>query len=435
MTSTTQMKIQRTDLNPCTVQLEIECTPEQVRAALNKSLKRASKRVKIPGFRPGTAPPEIVKKHVNMEAVKEWALDETVQQAVKSAIQQERLTLYRLARPRVDDLEYDMDALTCKFKVKVPLEPVVELGEYKGLKAEVPPAEVTEEMVDEYIEQLRTERASKQPVESRGAQNGDQAVVAIRPQEEGLEEKAFAVSVGQTFPSLDEALLGMKPEDVRTVDLTFPDDFTDPAWRGKTIKCEVEVRSLTAPVLPDLDEEFAKRFSAESVEELRKRVRSSLERAVERRNRSLIHEQLMKQVLEGSKIELPDNLWEDVAERRLEQLREDLAQAGQTLAEAAEQEGMTEESVIEHYRQAAKNEVARALAIRHIAEAEGIQVTREDVIQQAVEIAEQEGVQPEVVFEAYRRQNRIDELHFQALYSKVLSFLEGNAEVETEVAG
>jgi trigger factor len=435
MTSTTQMKIDRTDLNPCTVLLKIECAPEQVSAALNKSLKRMSKRVRIPGFRPGTAPPEIVKKHVNMEAVKEWAAEEIVNAAVKEAIQQERLTPFRNARPIVNDLEYDADALACQFTVKIPLEPIVELGPYKGLKASVPPTEISEEMVDEYIEQLRTERATKQPVETRGAQNGDQAVVTIRPQEEGLEEKAFAVSVGQTFPSLDEALLGMKPEDVRTVDLTFPEDFTDPAWRGKTIRCEIEMRSLTAPVLPELDEEFAIQFNAESVAELRELIRTAIKRAMDRRNHDLIHEQLLKQVLENSRIELPDNLWEDVAEQRLQQLREDLSRAGKTLEEAAQEEGMSEEGVIEHFRQSAKNEVARALAIRHIAEAEGIQITREDVIQQAVEIAEQEGVQPEVVVEAYRRQNRIEELHFQALYKKVLSFLEENAEVETEVSG
>lgn len=432
---TTQMTIKRTDLNPCTVLLEVECTPQQVREAIAKTLRRASKRVRIPGFRPGTAPPEVVKRHVNLEAVKDWAAEEAVNLGMKDALKQEGLTPYRGARSRLEEIQFDFDAATCRFSVKVPLEPKVELGEYKGLRATMPNAKVTDESVDDYIEQMRTERASKQPVETRGAQHGDQAVVLIRPEDKNLGEKAFAVSVGQTFPSLDETLLGMKAEDVRTVELIFPSDFADAAWAGKTLKCEIEVRSLTAPVLPDLDEAFAQSFNAESVEDLRSKVRSALERAVEQRNRHLVQEQLLSSLIANSTIELPDTLWEDVADRRLEELESDLQRAGKTLAEAAAEEGTTPEGVREHFRNAARNEVARAMAIRTIAEKEGVTINNQDVLSQALAIASREGVAPEVVLDAYRRAGRLDELRFQALYDKVLSFLEEHANIESEAAG
>lgn len=432
---TTQMTIKRTDLNPCTVLLEVECTPQQVREAITKTLRRASKRLRIPGFRPGTAPPEVVKKHVNLEAVKEWAAEEAVNLGLKDALKQEGLTPYRHARSRLEEVDFDFDGATCRFTIKVPLEPKVELGDYKGLQATKPNAQITDEAVDEYIEQIRSERASKQPVETRGAQHGDQAVVLIRPEDTSLGEKAFAVSVGQTFPSLDEALLGMKAEDARTVELVFPGDFTDPAWAGKTLKCEVEVRSLTAPVLPDLDEAFAQSLNAESVEDLRSKVRSALERAVEQRNRHLVQEQLLSSLISGSTIELPDTLWEDVADRRMEELESDLQRAGKSLAEAAAEEGTTPEGVREHFRNAARNEVARAMAIRTIAEKENISITNQDVIAQAVAIASREGVAADIVLDAYRRSGRLDELRFQALYDKVLAFLEEHANVELEAAG
>lgn len=432
---TSQMTIQRTDLNPCTVVLEVECTPQQVREAINKTLRRASKRVRIPGFRPGTAPPEVVKKHVNLEVVKEWAAEEAVNLGLKDALKQEAITPYRGTRPRLEAVEFDFNAATCSFTVKVPLEPKIALGEYKGLSATKPDAQVTDDAVDEYIEQLRSERASKQPVETRGAQHGDQAVVLIRPEDKSLGEKAFAVSVGQTFPSLDEALLGMKAEDVRTVEITFPSDFSDASWAGKTLKCEIEIRSLTAPVLPDLDEAFAQSLNADSVEELRSKVRGALERAVEQRNRHLVQEQLLTRLMESSTIELPDPLWEDVADRRLEELERDLQASGKTLDEAAAEEGTTSEKVREHFRNAARSEVARAMAIRHIAEKENLKITNQDVIAQALSIAMREGVEPETVLEAYRRANRLDELRFQALYDKVLSFLEEHAVITSEAAG
>lgn len=432
---TTQMTIKRTDLNPCTVLLEVECTPQQVREAITKTLRRASKRVRIPGFRPGTAPPEVVKKHVNLEAVKEWAAEEAVNLGLKDALKQEDLTPYRGARPRLEEMDFDFDAATCRFSVKVPLEPKVELGEYKGLQATMPNAQITDEAVDEYIEQIRSERASKQPVETRGAQHGDQAVVLIRPEDKSLGEKAFAVSVGQTFQSLDETLLGMKAEDVRTVELVFPSDFADAAWAGKALKCEVEVRSLTAPVLPDLDEAFAQSLNAESVEDLRSKVRTALERAVEQRNRNMVQEQLLTSLMGSSTIELPDTLWEDVAERRLGELERDLQQAGKSLEEAAADEGTTPDGVREHFRNAARSEVARAMAIRTIAEKEGITLSNQDVIAQALAIASREGVEPEVVLDAYRRAGRLDELRFQALYDKVLAFLEEHATIEPEAGG
>lgn len=432
---TTQMTIKRTELNPCTILLEVECTPQQVQEAINKTLRRASKRVRIPGFRPGTAPPEVVKKHVNLEAVKEWAAEEAVNLGLKDALKQESLTPYRGSRPRLEEMDFDFDAATCRFSVKVPLEPKVELGEYKGLSATMPSTPITNEAVDEYIEQMRSERASKQPVETRGAQHGDQAVVLIRPEDKSLGEKAFAVSVGQTFPTLDEALLGMKTEDIRTVELVFPSDFADAAWAGKALKCEVEIRSLTAPVLPDLDEAFAQSLNAESVDDLRAKVRAALERAVEQRNHHMVQEQLLSNLIENSTIELPDTLWEDVAERRLEELERDLQSAGKTLEEAAAEEGTTPEKVREHFRNAARNEVARAMAIRHIAEKEGLSITNQDVIAQALAIASREGVTPETVLDAYRRAGRLDELRFQALYDKVLSFLEEHAAIESEAAG
>lgn len=432
---TTQMTIKRTDLNPCTVLLEVECTPQQVREAINKTLRRASKRVRIPGFRPGTAPPEVVKKHVNLEVVKEWAAEEAVNLGLKDALKRESLTPYRGSRPRLEEMDFDFDAAACRFSVKVPLDPKVELGEYKGLSATMPSAKITDEAVDEYIEQIRSERASKQPVETRGAQHGDQAVVLIRPEDTSLGEKAFAVSVGQTFPTLDEALLGMKAEDVRAVELIFPSDFADAAWAGKALKCEVEVRSLTAPVLPDLDEAFAQSLNADSVEDLRAKVRVALERAVEQRNRNMVQEQLLTSLLENSTVELPDTLWEDVAERRLEELERDLQQSGKSLDEAAAEEGTTAEKVREHFRNAARNEVARAMAIRTIAENERITITKQDVLAQALAIASREGVQPEVVLDAYTRAGRLDELRFQALYDKVLGFLEEHATIESEGAG
>ena len=429
------MTIKRTDLNPCTVLLEVECTPQQVHEAINKTLRRASKRVRIPGFRPGTAPPEVVKKHVNLEAVKEWAGEEAVNLGLKDALKREALTPFRGARPRLEEVDFDFDGATCRFSVKVPLEPKVELGEYKGLRATMPHARVTDDAVDEYIEQIRTERASKQPVETRGAQHGDQAVVLIRPADKSLGEKAFAVSVGQTFPSLDEALLGMKAEGVRTAPLIFPSDFADVAWAGKALDCEIEVRSLTAPVLPDLDEAFAQSLNADSVDDLRTKVRTALERAVARRNRSMVHEQLLASLMESSTIELPDTLWEDVAERRLNELERELQQSGKTLEEAAAAEGTTPEKVREHFCNASRSEVARAMAIRNIAEKEGIFINNQDVIAQAMAIASNEGVEPEVVLDAYRRAGRLDELRFQALYDKVLAFLEEHATIESESVG
>lgn len=428
MSTLTEMQVEREELNPCTLLLSIKCTPDQVEAGFAKAYKRASKRVKVPGFRPGTAPRAMVKQYANPEFVIDVAGEAIVTEAYKQAIKDQSIEPH--SGPRVELLKLNEDTGECEFKVKIPLAPQIELGEYKGLSIKKPEVEVTESEIEDQVEELRAGRAKRKAVENRGAQNGDFAVVNILSDEEGGEGRNFMTMVGHTFPQLDQALQGLRLDDIKHVDLTFPDEFQEKDWAGKTLSCVVRLKSLTAPEMPDLTDEFAKEFAADSVDELKEKIRTGLTNAKNQMVENYLHEQALTQVLENSTIHVPDPMWEDVASQRMQDILRDAAEKQVTLQQVAEANDMTIEQLHSRIRDEAKQEVQRALILTEVFRAEGMKVSTDELTREVEVIAREMGLPPGEALKSLRRSKRMDEIQFRALRRKVLSFLTENANVQ-----
>lgn len=424
------MQITREDLNPCTVKLAIVCDPQEVQEGFSRAYKQLAKKVKIPGFRPGHAPKHILETVLDKDDLKETAAENIVREAFKAAIKEQDLRPEPSVRPTVDLQSIDEAEGKCEFTVKVPLPPQVELGEAKGLVVEKPESEVSDEEVDYQIEELRKRRSSTQAVTDRGVQEGDVCVVNIKAEGEAGEGRNFMTVAGQTFPQLDEALSGMKAEEMKNASLPFPESFQEKDWAGKTLSAMITVNSISAVKLPDLDEEFAKALKSESVEDLRARLRTVIEEAKSEAVREIVTEQLLDAMLERSTVNVPDAMWESLAERRLVEVAQEQREAGKNMEDYAKESGMTLDELIEAWRQKAKIHVMRALVIRELFTREKMSLNNADLNKELFGMANEYEIKPEEMLNLLKKNDAMEELHFRAISRKVSDFLIENAETK-----
>ncbi len=430
------MQVTREDLNPCTVKLNIVCDEAQVKAGYEKAVKTISKTIKMPGFRPGHVPKAMIDKMIDPGHLSEEAAENIVRAAFRAAIEQEKIQADPGTAPAVELIKIDRDEAACEFNAKVPLPPVVELGEYKGLEIERPAIEVTEEEVDYQIEELRKQRHSRTAVTDRGAEEGDVSVVNIKLEGVESDGRNFMTVVGKTFPQLDEALLGMKVEEMKNLELTFPENFQEKDWAGQTHKSLVTLNSISAVTLPEIDDAFAQSLKTDNVDDLKVKLREGILRAKNDMVREMTTEQLLEKLLERSKVEVSDNMWEQLANRRLYETEQEVRQQGKTMEAHAAENGMTIEGLVEAWREKAKTHVVRALMIRTIFEQEKMQIDNESLNQELFAMAREFGVEPQQMLEMLQKNNAMEELTYRAISRKVSEFLLQNADIkEVALAG
>ena len=427
------MQITREDLNPCTVQLAVVCSPEEVEEGYERALKQLAKKVKLPGFRPGHAPKAILEKSVDPEAWDEKAAEIIVQDGYKGILDQEKLQPEGTVRPSVEITALNREEKKAEFTVKVTLPPVVEIGEYKGLEIEAPSAVVTDEDVEYQLNELRKGRTTQQTVTDRGVQIGDVCVVNIKLVGQEGDGRNFMSIAGQTFPELDEALTGMGAEEMKQLTLKFPKTFQEKDWAGKSHEVQVTVNSISSMAPPELDEDFAKALKADSVDELKERIRTLLAQAKEEASREVMTDRLLEALMSKSTVHVGDGMWEQLAERRIREVAQEQHEAGSSLQKYVEENGMTPEQYIEAWREKSKMYVQRALLIREIFSKEDMKLTEQDLTRELLVMAREYGTDPATLLDALRKANSLEEIHFRAISRRVSDCLSENADKKEPV--
>jgi trigger factor len=426
------MQTTREDLNPCTVKLNIVCDPAEVKSGFEKAKKNLAKKVRLPGFRPGNAPKHLAEQYLNKAEVYDEALQQIISNAYKAVVKEQNLEPDPTVRPQVDVTKINEEE--CEFVAKIGLPPVVELGDPKGIPVQRPAAPITDEDVDRQIQEFRQRRGTHVAITERGVADGDVCVVNIKPDGEEGEGRTFMVIAGQTFPSLDQALSNMRVEEVKHTELTLPENFQEKDWAGKTLSAVVTLNSVSAISMPELDDSFAQSFKSENLDEFRSLIRAGLERNINGEIEKIVAEQLLDGILDRSKVEVSDNMWEPIADQRLAEVAEEQQKAGKTLEDYAQQQGMTIEDIRSAWRDRAKTEVKRALVVREIYKQENMDLDNESINQELADMAQEMGISPKEMLEILQQRNALQELQFRAISRKVREFLGAQADVK-EMAG
>ncbi|MDW8107118.1 MAG: trigger factor [Armatimonadota bacterium] len=370
--------ISREEPSPATVQLTIEIEAPTVQRMFERAIRLIGKNIRVPGFRPGQAPLNALRRLIPEEQLRRTAGELMMEEFIPRALEQEHLEPYRA--PRVD-IELLQEGEPFRFKVTVPLRPRVEsLGDYRSLRFPIPPQETTDEEVDQAVESLRQNAMRLQHAPDRAAQPDDRVVISIRSLEtENAKPNRYMVVVGKTFGELDNLLAGMREGETKQATLTFPDSFDDPTFAGKTLHVEVSVQRISVPVYPEINDEFARNAGYDDLNALREALRARITEQKLQYLRDQAQDQALATLRERSTIILPEALIEEQLQEELRDFVDELRANRLTLESFLQQTGMTQQQLLEQLRARATVRLQNTFILMEIAEREGIVVEEAEV--------------------------------------------------------
>ena len=252
------MKVTRDNSSPIEVTLTVELATEDENPFIDRSYRRVVSRLNIPGFRRGRAPRHIVESMMGRTALLQEALEFMVPETLDKVLQDEEVSAFGEPSIEVTELE------PVSFTATVPLEPTVDLGDYREIRVETEPVEVTDEEVDGVLDRVRDEQAVWEPVE-RAAKYGDRLnlnVLGTMDEETVVEDEDVEYIPNEEnvlpFPGFAPNLVGLSEDDESEFTVTVPEDYPREQYAGKDIEFKVSVLSVKEKALPELDDEFAK---------------------------------------------------------------------------------------------------------------------------------------------------------------------------------
>jgi trigger factor len=368
--------------------LTVEVAPQSVQATRERVIKEFSKRLKVPGFRPGSVPAGIVRRNVGDEAIAQEVSEQLVPAAYQAAIEQEKVQ--PLERAEVDDLSFDAfdGEKPLTFVARVIARPEIELGSFEGLTASKRTIEVTDEDVDQAIDRMREERAYLVNAPERGAEDGDVLFAEVQVYIDGeprapepAKLRGFVLGQSGFVPNIDDQLTGMTLDETKKFAVTYPEDFQDAELANKEAEFEVKITAIKLRVVPELTDEFAQISGASDVADLKVKLRDYLASVGEREARKETREQLVKLVVDASTLEVPSALIDVRLGERLQGIEQELSQNGATVEQYLESINSTQEQLESDLREELQTELKTELVLDEIASKQELPVSMPEVEQ------------------------------------------------------
>lgn len=313
--------------------MTVELPAEKINEAVEHRLKEVSRTVKLDGFRPGKVPMSVVRKQFS-EQVRQEIFGDLVQSSYFEALSQEKLE--PAGQPTIEPNE-DVAEGAMGYTAIFEVMPEVKVNALTDAVISRPVAEVTDADMDQMIDKLRKQRTTWSEVD-RASQDGDQVTINFKG---FLEGEAFeggsadgvplVLGSGGMIDGFESGLVGAKAGEKPTLALTFPEDYQAEHLAGKAATFEVEVTQVAEPVLPELDDEFAKSFGTQEggIEEMKQEIRSNMGRELADRISSMVKEQAMDALLEKNPLDVPQALVQQESQALLQQTKANMQQGGQ----------------------------------------------------------------------------------------------------------
>jgi len=367
------------------VGLTIEVPAELVDATFERVLNRLVSKAKIEGFRPGRAPRQLVEARVGPAALREEVVDAIVPQVVQQAMRENSID--PIDNPDVEVIELERGR-PARLKATISVMPQVTLGDTSKLIAPAEAIDVTDEMLERRLEDVREPLAEVTPVE-REARMGDVAVIDVEVEADGAvveseTRKAMEAELkdGVLLPELLAVLPGTFVDETRETTVKFPDDYSEPKLAGKEATIRVTLRGVKEKVLPQLDDALAKQLSGgkqDTVDAYRAAVREELEEAARSMTRLAREQALVKALVDSSQVEVPEALVERELVTQLESMERSLGRQGLKLDRYLDYLGKTVPQWAADERPDAEARLKVDLILDEFARREGIDPTDEEV--------------------------------------------------------
>ena len=427
------MKVTVEDKSSVKKILHIEVPQEDVVQELDKAYTQLKKTAKVKGFRPGKAPRSVLTrlygKDVNADVT-----GKLIQAGFLEALKETELKI--VGSPKVDPPELK-DQTPYAFDAEVEIRPEIADVEFKGLALNKTKYDMSESEVELQLKMLRKNLAKRKKIEEdRPIKLDDVAVIDYEgfkggePFEPTKKTDNFIIKIGaaQIVKDLDDGIIGMKVDDEKEIDVTFPDDYFKEELVGQKVLFKVKLNEIREEILPELDDDFAKSISDkfDSLESLKAEIRKNLLAGYDKRTEQEMNEQIFKQLLEQTEFEVPDTMVEGELEHILKDAERSFEQSNRSFDEL----GLSKESLGEKYRPTAEKQVRRHLILSKIIEQEKLELSDEELDQGFQEMADTYQ-QPVDHIKGYYNQNKegLELFKHTMLEKKALNLIIDNGKI------
>lgn len=433
------MNVQVENLPNCIITLRIEVPPAKVAETQNAITGEYTRQAKIPGYRPGKAPQQIIQRKFQKQ-IREELEQRLLNESTRNAISENKINALNIEQ--VDDVEFGDDQ-TLRFTATVVTAPEFEMPEYKGIVVHPKSAELSDEEIEQTLNSFRERFADFEDIADRGLEMEDFAVIDYAGTIDGKPVSEVAPKAGAPlsskedfwikltpesfFPGFSEQLVGAKADETREFDLDVPADFPVSELAGKKIHYKVTVKGLKTQVLPELTDELAaKIIPNKTVAELRDIIKEELTKQKVSESEGDKREQIMTHLLASVECELPQSLLRQETERLLDNLVRENQSRGVT-DEILEQ---NKKDLVAAATQGARERVKGTFILVRIAEAEKIKVEREDMMQRITQMAIRNQMPVEKLIKELEKRKALSSIQEEVLTTKALDFLAANASVQ-----
>ncbi|MGI9005229.1 MAG: trigger factor, partial [Streptosporangiaceae bacterium] len=426
------MKTDVEELSPTRVRLTVEVPFEELKPSLDNAYREVGRQVRIPGFRPGHVPRQVLDQRVGRGAVLEHAINEAVPELYARAVREAQVSA--LGQPEVEITKLD-DGAEISFTAEVDVRPGFEFPDLTQLQVTVDDADVSPDQVEEYLGSLR-ERFASLRAASRPAQAGDFVSIDLVAEVDGKPvEDAQASGVSYEVGSetmldgLDDALTGMSADE----SATFSTELAGGELVGRQADVTVTVRSVKVKDLPDLDDDFAQSASEfNTVGELRASTRRQMEAMRKAGQAGQARDRAIEELLARIDLPLPETLVEHEIEHRRESLARDLEQAGLTMADYAENRQVSQADLDKEIGDDVRRSVKARFILDQLAEQENLGLEQEEIGQYITQLAYQQGVAPDEFARQLTSSGQLGAVVADVLRSKAADLLAERVKVADE---
>ena len=422
------MQVTVSRISPVVMELSVEVPAELVRAEVDKAYLNLARRAHVKGFRPGKAPRSVL-THLFGSQVQNDVANQIVNDTLPKVLTEKNVT--PVSQPNVEAGKL-APTDTFSYKARFEVQPDIEDVKYEAFELQRPPGAVTDAMVDEQLEGLRTRQATlKAPEPARPSKVGDVVTIDFTLTIDGNEVKdgggqgvQLELGVGQALPELDTALTGASQGDTVTAESKFPEGHPREDFRNKTGVFKITITDLKEKVLPSLDDEFAKDVGQfQTMVELRADVHTKLEKMMKDRAETALAEQIVQKLNELNPCEVPPSL----VEQQCRMMEQEIVMQARRMGQRITQEQA--HSLHDRVHADAEKKVRAGLLMAAIARKNEFKVTDEDMEKGLLELAEETGKNVAKLRAEYREKSKRDILIGMILEDKILDFIESKSKI------
>lgn len=426
------MQSQKEQLSPTTIKLTVTADKAELDAVKQRVLSQLGAKVKVPGFRPGKAPQHLIEKQLDQPTLQTEFLERAVNDLYVEAVQKDDLR--PVVQPEISITKF-VPYTTLEFTAQVDAVGEIKLADYKKIKLELQKPEVTAAEVNTVVSNLRQRAASRDEVK-RAAKLGDETVIDFKGVDaktsepvEGADGKDYPLVLGSNsfIPGFETELIGLKPGDSKTFDITFPKDYGAKPLQNRKVSFTVTINKVVQLSEPKADDAFAASVGPfKTLADLKADIKRQLKNEKQQEQLNRFDNELLEKIAAKSEVAVPDSLIEEEIDRIEAEEKRDVVYRGQTWQEHLDQEGVTAESHRQNQRPGAELRVKAGLILGAIAKAENVTVSAEE-LEMRMQLLKGQYPDSNMQAELDKPENRRD-IHLRMMTEKTLTKLRAYAQ-------